>query len=355
MMADIDISRRSLVLSSATGLALLPAGQGRLAGKADPTDVGSLFLSQFGAALDGTTDDSGALQRAVDACLKASPAHSLIVDGPCRLERSVFIDRPVDRTRGVFRVIGAGPFGGFIGAGNFAIFDSRLSHATAPMSEHIWFKDIRFEAVATAPLAQAMSDKFLRVRFLDCEFERIRALAGSKYAQEWHFSRCLAQRWSGVFFLAYGGYHIVSNESKYQNGGGDVFRIVDPALQNAGCVGSSFHQDVAEANTGSFLKAAVVQGLSVAGLYSEGNHGPTLHFDNAAANRGISVTGCMFASKDENKARSDFFDILWGRIEAGHASGNYSTGRLHYHRAASPTALTISGDYAAMQLVKEAS
>lgn len=347
------LDRRLLLLSPATALPLVKAPQGP-ARQTAANMSGSVALRSHGAALDGITNDSGALQLAVNECLQSTPARPLVVDGPCRLERPVFIDRPVDRTRGVFRIVGEGSFGGFLAAGNFPLFDSRLTHPTAPLSEHVWFENVRFEALAAARLAMALSDKFLRVQFHDCEFEGIKAVSGKRYAQEWQFSRCIAQRWSGPFFSSHGGYHVTSTGSKFQNGGGHVFEIVEPALQNAGCVGCSFHQNITEANAGAFLKAAIVQGLSIAGLYSEGNSGSTLDFDNAAPNRGISVSGSFFAPQDQNNARPDFFDILWGRIEAGFASGNFSTGQLHHHRAPTPSALTIQGDYAKLKLVHAA-
>lgn len=347
------IDRRSVLLSPAVALPLLSSSQEAGAERGGAMHD-SVILRSYGAALDGTTDDSAALQRALDICLRGQPARPLIVDGPCRLERSVFIDRPVDSTRGVFRIIGQGGFGGFLAAGNFPLFDSRLVHPTAPLSEHIWFQNIRFEALAEAEKAIALSDKFLRVQFQDCEFERIRALLSTKYAQEWSFSRCIVKRWPGVFFSSHGGYHVTSTGSKYQNGSGTVFEIADPDLRDAGCVGCAFHQDITEANTGSFLRATIVQGLSIAGLYSEGNYGPTLDFDSSAPNRGINVSGSMFAPQDSNKLDSKFFDIRWGIIEAGHASGNFSTGRLHHHRGPTSSSLVVLGDYAKLQLTHRA-
>lgn len=306
---------------------------------------GSISIREFGAHLDGTSDDSGALQRALNECMKDNSARSLLIDGPCRIDRTVFLDRPVDQTRGVLRIRGSGSFGGFIVAGNFALFDSRLANGGAPVSEHVWFQDIRFEALARATTSSALSEKFLRIRFHDCEFEHIRALASTNYAQEWQFHRCAAHRWPGTFFSSRGGYHITSTGSTYRQGGGDVFEILDPTLQKAGCVGCSFHQDISESNSGSFLKAAVVRGLSIAGLYSEGNASPTLDFESSAANHGISVSGCMFAPQDRNKKNPDFFDVRWGYIEGGHASGNYSTGRLHRRDPRNPKEPIISGDF----------
>lgn len=349
----MNVDRRSALLVPAA-LPLIGAARPPAAGASD-NRYGALDIRHFGAKLDGTTDDSEALQRAIDACLRDGPARPLAINGPCRLERSAIIDRPVDKTRGVFRIVGGGRFGGFIAAGDFPMFDSRLVHPSAPLSEHIWFQNIRFEALPAANKAMVMTGKFLRVQFQDCEFERIRALATSIYAQEWHFSRCIVLRWPGVFFDSSGGYHVTSTASKYQNGSGHVFQIVDPDLKDAGCVGCAFHQDITEANAGSYLRAAIVQGLSVSGLYSEGNSGPTLDFEHNAPNRGISVTGCMFAPQTENKANPGFFEIRWGRIEAGHAGGNFTTGRLHHHRGTRPSALAVLGDYAELQLIQRGS
>lgn len=346
------VDRRQILTSPAALVPFVPSSLRAMAMDKADNAHDPVFLHDLGAKLDGLTDDSAALQRAVDICLAVNPARPLIVQGPCRVERSVLIDRPVDKTHGVFRVIGQGAKGGFVVAGNFALFDSNLDNPSAPLSEHVWFQSIRFEAIETAPKATCLSDKFLRVQFHDCEFERIRALNGKKYAQEWHFSRCIVRRWTGSFFSSHGGYHIISTGGKYQNGAGTVFEIADPKLSAAGCIGCAFHQDIAEANTGSFLKAAIVRGLSVSGLYWEGNYGPAIDMDTSAPNQGVSVSGCMFVPQDENKAIKDFFDIKWGFIEAGHSGGNYSSGRLHHHRAANAGSLVIAGDYAALQLTK---
>lgn len=347
----MHVNRRSALLSPTLALPLISTS-----GVSEETKSplsGAVILRNVGARLDGATDDSKALQAAILLCLSQQPARPLIVDGPCYVGKTVFIDRMVDKMRGIFRIVGLGHFGGFIVAGDFPLFDSNLEHKTQPMSEHIWFENIRFEASMGAQSATVMSDRFLRIRFNHCEFEGIKVLSGKKYAQEWHFAGCLAQRWPGILFQSYGGYHIVSHNGKYQNGGGTVFEIFDPSLLGAGCVGCSFHQDVAESNTGSFLKAAVIQGLSISGLYSEGNEGPALDFDSRAPNRGISISGSMFSPKQEKKLDKQFFDIHWGRIEAGYASGNFSTARLHYCRKENARYLTVQGDYAAIVLQGE--
>ncbi len=346
------ITRRQILLSPVAALPVAPALQQIISAAQSVSTFEAVRLREFGAKLDGLSDDSDALQKAVDACLYGTPVRPLLVEGPCRVGRSILINRPVDQTRGVFRIIGQGSYGGFLVAGNFPLFDSNLSNISAPLSEYLWFQNIRFEALANAPNATTLSDAFLRVQFHHCEFEQIKALAGKKYAQEWKFSHCIVRRWPGAFFSSYGGYHITSTSTKYQNGGGNVFELADPKLRDAGCVGCAFHQDIVEASNGSFLKAAVVRGLSIAGLYSEGNYGPTLDLDNAAVNRGVSVTGAMFAPQEQRKADSDFFDIRWGRIEGGHAGGNFSSGRLHHHRSTSPSSLIVSGDYAALDLIR---
>lgn len=348
----MPLNRRSLFL---TPVATLPF-HGSAASPSDLSQMlarGTVNPRLFGAICDGISDDSVAVQRAINACLAEKLPKSLLLDGPCRIHTPIFIDRPVDRTEGIFRIFGGGS-GRLISAGNFPLFDSNLKAVSGPSSEHIWFDQVAFESPSDASHSTVMTDKFLRIQFHGCEFDRIRALSGTIYAQEWKFSRCVARRWPDAFFSSKGGYHVTSSGSKYQNGSGTVFRVIDESLQEAGCVGCSFHQDVVEANTGSFLRAAIVQGLSIAGLYSEGNYGPTIDIDTRAPNKGVSITGCMFAPQEANKADENFFDIRWGRIEGGHAGGNYSTGRLHHHRAASLSGLAIAGDYAALQLSRHA-
>jgi hypothetical protein len=95
----------------------------------------------------------------------------------------------------------------------------------------------------------------------------------------------------------------------------------------------------------------LVQGLSIAGLYSEGNGGHTLSFGSKGPNRGVNVSGCFFAPQAGNKGLPDFFDIDWGRTIAGFSSGNTSLGGLH-DNAMTGAGFVSAGDHSEGKLYR---
>lgn len=320
------------------------------AAKAEPQTLIDPRL--FGAKCDGIADDSAAVQEAIDTCLSSDPPPMLVVTGPLRITRTLAIKRPVDKSKGRFRIVGTGGAAGFVTDRPIALFGAGGRVGRLPASEFVAFEDVRFEASDADLGARVMTGEFLRVEFAGCDFHAIRCVDSPIFAQEWRFYRCVARYWKGSFFRSRGGYNVVSHGGKYQHGSGRVFEIADPS-GGSGCVGCSFHQDIVEASLGPFLEASLVQGLSIAGLYSEGNAGPTLRFGSNGPNRGVNVSGCFFAPQDANKRRGDFFDIEWGRTVAGAASGNAALGGLHDNAQVGP-GFASSGDHTEGRLFRAA-
>lgn len=304
----------------------------------------------FGAICDSVTDDSAAVQAAIDKCLESDPPLMLTITGRLRITRTLIIKRPVDRSKGRFRIVGAGGAPTFVTDRPIALFGAGGQVGKVPTSEFVMFENVRFEASDGDLRARVMTGEFLRVEFAGCDFHAIRCLDSAIFAQEWRFHRCVARYWKGSFFRAAGGYAIMSHGGKYQHGVGRVFEILDPT-GGSGCVGCSFHQDIVEASLGPFVDAALVQGLSIAGLYSEGNAGPTLRFGSKGPNRGVNISGCFFAPQETNKRLAGFFDIEWGQTVAGFSSGNTALGGLHDNAQAGP-GLASSGDHAEGRLHK---
>lgn len=333
------LARRGLL--TAALIAPLGASGAACAARADAQSLIDPRL--FGAACDGVADDSATVQTAIDKCLEHDPPLMLVVTGRLRITRTLIIKRPVDRSKGRFRIVGVSGAPAFVTDRPIAMFGAGERVGKVPTSEFVAFENVRFEASHGDVGASVMTGEFLRVEFTSCDFHAIRCLDSPIFAQEWRFYRCVARYWKGSFFRAAGGYAIVSHGGKYQHGVGRVFEIFDPT-GGAGCVGCSFHQDIVEASLGPFLDASLVQGLSIAGLYSEGNGGPTLRFGSNGPNRGINVSGCFFAPQDANKRLDNFFDIEWGRTVAGFTSGNTALGGLHDNTQAEP-GLISSGDH----------
>jgi hypothetical protein len=292
-----------------------------------PDSAAVVDARHFGAVCDGVVDDTDALQAAIDKCLESNPPLMLAISGRVRVTRELKVKRNVDRSKGRFRIVGTGNAPAIVTDRALTLFGAGGPIEKFPSSEFISFEDIHFEAATSVAQAFVMSGAFLRVEFVGCDFHAIACVDSPIYAQEWRFYRCVARYWKGSFFRSAGGDAVTTHGSKYQHGGA-VFEIVDPT-GNSGCVGCSFHQDIVESSLGPFLSASFVQGLSIAGLYSEGNGAATLRFGSKGPNRGINVSGCFFAPQDGNKGLPDFFDIVWGQTIAGFSSGNTALGGLH--------------------------
>lgn len=307
--------------------------------------------TQFGAKCDGKTDDSAAIQKAINACISAHSPSPLLIRGPCRIDKSIIIDRPVDTSLDELVVVGLGRQAGFYLSRPITLFDSSLGGGSRPQSEYIRFENISFVSKNANGDAFVMSGKFLRVKFVKCHFYKIKCVESNIYTQEWRFENCIVRWWDGIFFKSAGGYNIVSHGTKYQNGG-SVFSITDKTARIAGCVGCSFIQDIYEGCTGEFLRANSVLGLSVAGLYAEGNAKSSLIFDGPGTNRGINISGSFFAPPEWTRDDQDFFEIRWGNTISGHSSGNYCTTKLHDDGYLSPGCLFSIGDYAEISLLR---
>ena len=85
-------------------------------------------VQDFGAVGDGVTDDTAAVQAAVNYCLTFDPPAILTVSGLCRLDASVNINRGVDAvTSSTFFIIqGDGIFGGFYAYNGVNLFSTTL-------------------------------------------------------------------------------------------------------------------------------------------------------------------------------------------------------------------------------------
>src|SRR5512137_2313427 len=116
----------SLVLSgsgSITGLtssgvagssvAYTPAGTGAVATTVQAKLRESVSVKDFGAVGDGVTDDTAAVQAAINYCATFSEWPALLIPGKCLITSSLNINRTVDTTISDFHIIGQGAGAGF--------------------------------------------------------------------------------------------------------------------------------------------------------------------------------------------------------------------------------------------------
>lgn len=308
----------------------------------------------YGAVGDGATDDSDAVQKAINACLAVNPPRPLRVDGRFGLSKSVNIDRPVDQSVQRFLIYGAGMGGGFYPLGNINIFDTTIAPSDSSfVSERLFFQDILFKAPSPTIGGQTFAtNKFGRLDFLNCEWVFMKFMGTTKFTQSIRMRQCRANEWSGTWYQSGGGYDL-DVELETRLGGGTVFiwsSATRPVLRCA------IRNGVFEGIQGSVLIASNVYGLTFADNYCEFNANEALNFNPSGglSNRVIKVSGNTFQQTDAQYGSGTFYDIIWGPTARAHSSGNWCSGRLH-----DPTGvvgldrqLTIDGDYAELELYK---
>ena len=155
---------------------------------------------EHAAILAGTStyNATANVQSAIDAVNDLNGG-TLIVRGRVLLGGSVNIDRPVDTTTGDLVIQGCGNGAGFKCTSAITMFSSSIPHTTGPVSERIVFKDLCFSCNNFATAAYVASEKFLRIEFDFCRFERIKCNNSDIYMQSWRWMGCNVWRWQGSF------------------------------------------------------------------------------------------------------------------------------------------------------------
>lgn len=253
----------------------------------------TVSVKDFGAACDGVTDDTAAVQAAVNYCASLAPYWpTLIIPGRCKLATSVNIDRPVDTTKTEFRILGEGPGAGFYGAGTVTFFDSTISMATgsgtAPVSEFVTFENITFEASSYFDECFVISRKFLRIKFLNCFFWLTRCQVSDTYAQTLYFVACNIRNNHTNFINSAGLYDVTFDSCIIENGQ-TIIRSIDTAY---GTSGLRFINNVIEGIGTSIVVATGVSGFDLIGNHIESNFSPEFNFfAGTITNGSVSVIG----------------------------------------------------------------
>lgn len=246
-----------------------------------------------------------ALQKAIDHCATFARWPTLVIPGRCLITASVNIDRPVDSRQDYFRIVGEGSGAGFYTTSAVTVFTSTIAFgaanawgALAPCSEFVSFENLQFETNSSTELSYALSGKFLRVKFLNCWFERMKcANASTSYLQTWYFLDCNIRYVGGVSFLTGLGSFDVSFlhnviENNYRlfysaptaPGGNSGFRLIDNVIEGttvvagvgtlgmtgvANCVIAHNH---IEQNVNADFNFSVGSSVASSGLLIEGNY-----------------------------------------------------------------------------------
>jgi len=316
-----------------------PAGTGAV-----PTTVQAklrqiVSVTDFGAVCDGTTDDSAAVQLAINYCATFAPYWpTLVIPGRCRLASSVNIDRLVDTTKTEFTILGQGPGAGFYTTGNVTMFDSTLTMGTGPtsnpVSEFVTFQNITFETSAYGNSSYVISRKFLRIKFINSFFWLIRCQASDTYAQTLYFIACNIRN-NAVNFINTVGLYDVAFDSCIIENGQTIVRSIDAVR---GTNGLRFINNVIEGIGSSIVVATGLSGFNLVGNHIESNFTPNFNFfAGGIVNGSVTATGNYIY----NPSGATFY---YGPTTAVFSAGNTVFPNVLHSNAIQITNLISSGD-----------
>lgn len=337
-------------LASGSGSSLLGYNQGGV-GAVDRTVQSRLrdFISvkDFGAVGDGVTDDTAAIQDAIDYCVAYQK--DLIVPDLCYVSTSLNIDRLVDSSQADnYFTITSSSGGGFVVDTAIPIFSTNLvntSDPNLPVSQMVRFDSLKFESANSALAAYVLDEnKFLRVVFESCNFRRIKCLNAppGKLTQTITFQNCQARRWTGTFFKSDEATFDLKVIGGLWEAGGDGFDVDFP-------VGTAFIGANIEGMASFAIKYTGGYALTVQGCYFEqnGDNDPSgSSIDGSAGTGGagseaVSIIGNYFSGDTDTPAKPQ---VKWGDDVTAISTGNLCSTTLHQFGANSR--VNIVADYA---------
>jgi hypothetical protein len=257
-----------------------------------PVDV-----RDFGAVCDGTTDDTTAVQAAINFCLsKTLPlvnGQSLIpilaITGMCRVTTSLKIDRGENQTN-FFRIVGTGVVGGFLTTTDgITIFSTDFtgSNVTNPnlsqLTNQISFENLTFSSPDSINAYAIDLTKCVRTQVQNCFFNNIQLNPnpGNAYIQSAWIENCFFRGARGKVLDTDDLYDVRVTNCLFEGvadtcifAGGKVYAGVFSNNLSQSCgnlffnclyaYGVECNGNYIEANVGNFVKVDYAQGLTVA-------------------------------------------------------------------------------------------
>jgi hypothetical protein len=286
---------------------------------------GWVSVKTFGAKCDGVTPDDAAVAACIAHCKTFTPFRPMLVDGQCLITHPAILDCPVATDVGEFRIIGNGLRAGFLVKSAITIFDSSLTSATDPLSHQIRFENIRFESSDATLDAYCLTQKFLRIKFDDCVFYKIKVLNSTFYVQDWHFHHCNFRYWKGCTFTSVGAtYNSVWLDCTWEFG--------EDGIATGGFYGSKIAYSIFEGSR-RFFKQGSGAGCTIVGNYTEGNSDRDYTFTNVAG--GGQVKGLVFQGNAQfvynatNTANPAWANVIIGDTIGAQFGGNYCTYNMY--------------------------
>ena len=275
----------------------------------------SVDASLFGAIGDGTTDDTEAIQAAIDFCLENNCDLSL--SKLCKITESLIIDRAVDDlANDHYFTIFSNNRGGLYVTTPIAMISSSYAFTTAPVCQMVKFRNLQFVASVNTLSAYVLDDsRFLRTVFDNCTFSKIKCLYTELYTQSIYLLNCNARRVSGTFFLSPLNYDLQVIGGLYESIAGNCFDVKVPVGCKINCM--------IEGVSGTALLINGAQGIDIC-VFMEQNGYDIDSRTGGEINRGINIHGSYFSHNQDNN-----YSIKWGSCEGCVSHGNWHTNNMH--------------------------
>lgn len=335
-MTTIKISQLPDATVPLTGAEVFPLDQAGITKKAPVSSITTgVNVKSFGAVCDGVTDDTAAVQAAINYCA-ANNWPTLLVTGKCKITSSLIINRLVDQNSDEFFIVGDGPDAGFFTAGNVVIFNSTLPYTTAPQSEFVTFQNIRFESSSFFNASYVLSPNFLRIKFLDCVFFLIRCVISPIYTQTLYFTNCNIRNNPANFINVTGLYDVKFVQCIIENGF-NIVRCIDVVR---GTNGLSFTSCVIEGIQGSICDITGATGFALTNCHLESNFSPEFNFfAGGISNKSICITGNFIYNPNGET-------MYYGPTEQVFSAGNSVFPNLFHENVIQCTRFISTADYA---------
>lgn len=268
----------------------------------------------FGAVGDGTTDDSAAIQAALDYCL--ANGNDLVISGLCRLATPLKITRGQTAPFAKYFTIRSDDGGGFYISTAMAMFSSNEVFTVDPVAFLINFQNLLFKGLALNGQYVLDDGRYARCTFNMCSFQSVQfAYVVTGRIQSVYLNSCQGRYTSQTFLRTDTFTFDLRVDSCLFEAGAEWFKLKNvnsASITNSCLEGNGTYSPVIVENA---------EGLLIEGCYFEQNG---YH---------ISLLGDHFATNINSNYYINAvagYDVTWpANAFKCNSQGSYSNGVMH--------------------------